>query len=330
MDLDARVDGEPTWKGIDGLRSLEEELWLCFCPALSPEDFAKFSQFTKLKQLRIESGFQSAAIRPLTDEDVLCLRDLSAFEYVELTSTVTTKKSIKLLAQLPRLTSLNLSCLATDEGLEPLAKAPALVRLTIASPDITDDAVQRLLKLSKTLRSAQRRPFQLESAEVSRAHSGADGFWRAYKAGERNKLDLLEGNPAPEIAATQWLNSGEADALEDFRGKVVLVDFWGTWCGPCIQLLPEIRRLHNEYAEHGLVVIGVHSTKDADKAAEYVESNKLDWPIAVDKDEQTEKEFAVRNWPTCYLIDRQGKMRVAAIYKGDLEAAIQTLLEEKP
>ncbi|TWT99579.1 Thiol-disulfide oxidoreductase ResA [Botrimarina colliarenosi] len=330
MNIDARVDGEPTWKGIDGLCSLEEELWLCFCPALSPEDFAEFSEFTKLKQLRIESGFQSSASRPLTDEDVSHLRDLNALEYVELTSTVTTDESIEVLAQLPRLRALNLSCLATDDGLKPLASAPALERLTIASPDITDDALQRLPKLSKTLRSAQRRPFQLESAPVSRAHSGADGFWRNYDVGERDELDSLEGKPAPEIAATQWLNSGEADALEDFRGKVVLVDFWGTWCGPCIQLLPEIRRLHDEYADRGLVVIGVHSTKDADKAEEYVESNRLNWPIAVDKDEQTEKAFAVRNWPTCFLIDRQGKMRVAAIYKGDLEAAIQTLLAEKP
>ncbi len=330
MDLDARVDGEPTWKGIDGLSSLEDELWLCFCPSLSPEDFAKFSLFTKLKQLRIESGFQCAASRPITNDDVSYLRGLSVLEYVELTSTVTTDESIKVLAQLPRLRALNLSCLATDEGLEPLANAPALERLTIASPDITDNAVQRLPELSKTLRSSRRGQFRLEAATVSRAHSGADGFWRTYEAGERNELDSLEGNPAPEITAAQWLNSSKAESLEDFRGKVVLVDFWGTWCGPCIRMLPEIRRLHDEYAERGLVVVGVHSTKDAEKAAEYVESNRLDWPIAVDEDKQTEKAFCVRNWPTCYLIDRQGKMRVAAIYKGDLEAAIQVLLAEEP
>jgi thiol-disulfide isomerase/thioredoxin len=142
-------------------------------------------------------------------------------------------------------------------------------------------------------------------------------------------LNALEGRAAPPLAVTSWLNAPEGSTLEDFRGKVVLIEFWGTWCGPCIAQLPEIRRLHDSYADRGLVVIGVHSTRSSEKAADFAKSNNLNWSIALDDDDQSETAYGVQSWPTCYLIDRRGILRMADIFDGDREAAIQALLSEK-
>jgi peroxiredoxin len=142
-------------------------------------------------------------------------------------------------------------------------------------------------------------------------------------------LNALEGKAAPPLTVTGWLNEKEHSTLDDFRGKVVLVEFWGTWCGPCIAQLPEIRRLHDSYADQGLVVIGVHSTMNAEKAADFAKANGLNWSIALDDDDRSKTAYGVQSWPSCYLIDRRGVLRMADIFDGDREAAIQTLLSEK-
>ena len=72
------------------------------------------------------------------------------------------------------------------------------------------------------------------------------------------KLALLEGKPAPELVeVAAWQNSPPLK-LADLRGKCVLLDFWGYWCNPCCELMPELFKLHDRYADQGLVIIGVH------------------------------------------------------------------------
>jgi thiol-disulfide isomerase/thioredoxin/Leucine-rich repeat (LRR) protein len=326
MSIVPRVDGEPAWKGLEGLSSLEDELWICVCPSLSPDDFAKLSKLSALKQLRIEGGGHAGSGRAVTDEDLSHIARLDRLEFLELTSTVVTDESLALLAELPALRGLSISCLATDAGLAKLAQAPVLEHLTIGSPNLTEAAIGRLRAENPRIASIQREPFRLGGSEVSRSPS--DAFWRKRTVEERKQLNLLEGKAAPQLSATNWLNAEADSALQDYRGKVVLVEFWGTWCGPCIAQLPEIRRLHDEYADRGLVVIGVHSSKGAENAAKFVQSNKLPWPIALDDENQSKAAYCVDRWPSCYLVDRQGVLRMADIFDGDREAAIEALLSE--
>jgi thiol-disulfide isomerase/thioredoxin len=327
MDIDAREDGKSPWTGLENLSSLEGELWLCLCPPLSSEDFVTLSKFSALKQLRIEGGSRSGASRPVTDADLLHLVRLNRLDFLELTSTVVTDRGLELLAELPALQRLSISCLATDRGLKKLVQAPALEHLTIGSPNVTDAAIEQARSENPRLLSIRREPFRLDAAEVSR--SPFDRFWRNRSEDQRQGLNALEGKAAPRLAVTHWLNAAEHSTLQDFHGKVVLVEFWGTWCGPCLAQLPEIRRLHDEYAHRGLVVIAVHSTRGADKAADFAAANKLPWPIAIDDDDQSKAAYCVQGWPSCYLIDRKGVLRMAEIFKGDREAAIQLLLSEE-
>lgn len=327
MNLDARSDGEPAWKGLEGLRMLEDELWLFSCPSLSPEDFVQIASFSKLKGLRVDGSSPSGPRRQVNDADLAQVARLDQLEMLELTSTVVTDAGLASLAKLPSLRQIHISCLATEAGLATVAGIPSLKYLTIGSPTLTDLDIARVRAESPHIDSIQLIPFKLDNRPVSR--SASDGFWRNRIAEERTALNAMEGQTAPALTVRGWLNADADAALDDFRGKVVLIEFWGTWCGPCIAQLPEIHRLLDAYADQGLVVIGVHSTRGAESAAEFAKSNNLNWPILLDGDDQTKTAYGVQSWPTCYLIDRRGLLRMADIFEGDRERAIQALLSEK-
>ncbi len=141
----------------------------------------------------------------------------------------------------------------------------------------------------------------------------------------RKKLrENLRGSVPPEIDAAQWLNS-EGLKWQELEGKVVLLDFWATWCGPCVQKLPDVQALADQYADQGLVVIGIHSESGADKCPEFVETNKLTFPIAVDSGE-TVNRYAIDSFPSYFLIDKAGNVVDGYSAKLPDEELIQQLL----
>ncbi len=101
---------------------------------------------------------------------------------------------------------------------------------------------------------------------------------------------------------------GEYLSLEDYRGKVVLLNIWATWCGPCRQELPELRRLHHAYADQGFMVLGISVDKERDfnKVQALVREFKLDYPIIFDPSSSAVGTFNVRGYPTSILLDRTG------------------------
>jgi thiol-disulfide isomerase/thioredoxin len=128
-------------------------------------------------------------------------------------------------------------------------------------------------------------------------------------------LRNLPGSVPPAIDASSWLNSEAGLTWEQLRGKVVLLDFWGMWCGPCVKKLPQVQELSRKYADKGLVVIGIHSEQDGEKCPAFVEKEGITFPVAIDSGETAEK-FAVTSWPSVFLIDKDGK--VVKGYEGEL------------
>ena len=118
---------------------------------------------------------------------------------------------------------------------------------------------------------------------------------------------------APELAGIHsWLNSGPLD-LQSLRGKVVLIDFWTYSCINCIRTLPYLTRWDTQYRDQGLVIIGVHSPEFAfeGKLANVqaaVEKFGIRYPVALDNDFATWKNFKNEYWPAHYLIDRNGQV----------------------
>jgi thiol-disulfide isomerase/thioredoxin len=123
----------------------------------------------------------------------------------------------------------------------------------------------------------------------------------------RRKIrESLPGSVPPQIDASQWLNTDQL-TWKDLEGKVVLLDFWATSCGPCVKKLPDVQKLADKYADQGLVVIGIHSAMNAGTCVEFVEKTNLTFPIAVDTG-MTEERYAVEGIPSYFLIDKTGKI----------------------
>ena len=122
-----------------------------------------------------------------------------------------------------------------------------------------------------------------------------------------------------------WINGAPVESLEDLRGKVVLLDFWTYSCVNCIRTLPYLRAWNEEYADKGLVIIGVHSPEFAfEKSRANVERAVQDldvpWLVALDSDHATWDAFNVRAWPTKVLIGADGRERRRTIGEGRYEA----------
>ncbi len=145
----------------------------------------------------------------------------------------------------------------------------------------------------------------------------------------------FEGRLASFDSATGWLNSPPL-TLEGLRGKVVLVDFWTYTCINWLRTLGYVRAWAEKYAEHGLVVIGVHTPEfpfegDLDNVRRAVTEMRVDYPIAVDTDYGVWNAFGNRYWPAIYVADGQGRIRYHHFGEGEYEEgerALQQLLRE--
>jgi len=119
-------------------------------------------------------------------------------------------------------------------------------------------------------------------------------------------------NYAPEFSVTT--SGGEYLALEELRGKVVLLDFWGTWCPPCVASVPSLRSLHKKFGkESSFVIIGISSDSEAEKWREFTAKNQMVWPQYLDRDRRVQRAFDVRAFPTYIVIDGEGIVRFRSI-----------------
>ena len=132
---------------------------------------------------------------------------------------------------------------------------------------------------------------------------------------------------APEFSFTSL--QGEYISLEDLRGKVVVLDFWGTWCRPCVDSVPSLRSMHKKYSkEPSFVLIGISSDREDDVWREFTEKNKMVWPQFRDEDRRIHRAFGIRAFPTYIVIDHEGIVRFTSVGASwersvDLHEAIQ-------
>jgi thiol-disulfide isomerase/thioredoxin len=139
----------------------------------------------------------------------------------------------------------------------------------------------------------------------------------------------LEGKPMPALKLTGWLNGKvTADAM---KGKVVMLDFYATWCPTCITDIPHNNALYEKYKDKGLVMIGVcTSDHGLEDMPEMVRVKKMKYPTALDPKLAAARTWSAQNLPTYALIDRKGIVRVVALKPERLEEVIQKLLAEPP
>ncbi len=141
-------------------------------------------------------------------------------------------------------------------------------------------------------------------------------------------LKALEGKPAPALTIDSWI--GSETSIKANRGKVIVVDFWATWCGPCMASVPHNIELVKENEAAGLVFIGVHDSNNGwDKAPAVVKEKGINYTVGVDKSGGASvKDYAVQFWPTYVAIDRSGIVRAAGLTPDRVGDVVKALLAE--
>jgi len=127
--------------------------------------------------------------------------------------------------------------------------------------------------------------------------------------------------------------AGKNVKLSEYRGEVVMVNFWASWCGPCRQEMPALEQLYKKYKDLGFVILGVNVDKDSSNAAGLLSKIPVSFPVLYDNTNKVASQYDVKAMPTTYLIDRNGQLRyIHKAYKPGYELKyakeIKTLIRE--
>ena len=117
----------------------------------------------------------------------------------------------------------------------------------------------------------------------------------------------LEGKAAPDFALKS--STGENLRLSEFRGDVVMINFWATWCGPCRQEMPLLDELYARYERVGFNLLGVNIDDDSRRAMQMIEELGVDFPVLFDARKEVSKLYEVDAMPVTVLVDREGNVR---------------------
>jgi peroxiredoxin len=143
-----------------------------------------------------------------------------------------------------------------------------------------------------------------------------------------------EGFPAPDF--TLETLGGDAATLSAHRGKVVIMNLWASWCGPCRAEMPALQKVYAAHRERGLEVLAVNSTfqdRESDAQA-FAQEFGLTFPVLLDRDGAVSQRYLLRALPSTFFIDRQGVIR-SVVFGGPMseaviESKIEGLLQEAP
>ena len=166
---------------------------------------------------------------------------------------------------------------------------------------------------------------EFEKVKAHSEYQGKTYYFCAKHCKEEFDLDPTGYLPPklPRPAPTMVVETleGKSVALQDYKGKLVLLDFWATWCKPCVKMMPQLQKLHAAYADKGLVVMGVSIDDDKNpikKIKKFVDKVDVSYPIFLDaKQTPAWHLFKVKAIPALFLVDQQGQ--IVAQWTGDID-----------
>lgn len=141
--------------------------------------------------------------------------------------------------------------------------------------------------------------------------------------------NVIVGKPAPEIDGVDF--DGNPLKLSDYRGKVVALVFWGTWCGPCMREVPNERELVEKYKGRPFAMLGVDCNDPKSKAAKVMESERITWPNWHDGEDSGSpiaNLYHVSGFPTVFVIDAEGQIRSTRTQGESLDKLVEQLVNE--
>jgi peroxiredoxin len=140
----------------------------------------------------------------------------------------------------------------------------------------------------------------------------AYALYQTFTATDKNRLDI--GDEAPDFQI-QTLD-GKTVQLSDYRGKVVLLNFWATWCKPCRTEMPDIQRVYDKFKERNFEVLAVNIAEQPVTVNSFAKGLRLTFPIGLDSQKEITKMYKVGPLPASFFIDQEGK--IAQIFQGQM------------
>lgn len=146
---------------------------------------------------------------------------------------------------------------------------------------------------------------------------------------------LEVGGSVPSLPLKAMAGSTAPATLDALKGSVVYVDFWASWCTPCLRSMPALRTLYGKHRDQGFVVVGVNKDTSPTEAERFLRRFPVSFPLVDDSGDGLARAFDVKTMPSGYLVDRAGRIRqVHRGFTAETEAAlsrdIEKLLGEKP
>ena len=139
-------------------------------------------------------------------------------------------------------------------------------------------------------------------------------------------LAVEEGEPAPDFNLPSIYSDQPNIALADLRGKAVYVDFWASWCAPCLSSLPLYNELYHKYRDQGLEIVAINVDNPVEDGLDFLLDTPLDFLIPADPDGESAELFGVIGMPTSYLISPEGE--VTLVHMGFRNGDIEIIEEE--
>lgn len=154
-------------------------------------------------------------------------------------------------------------------------------------------------------------------------------YTKSMQATAKQLGPLVEGAMAPDIKLKT--PAGDSLALSSLRGKVVLIDFWASWCGPCRKENPNVRRIYEKYKDQGFEIYGVSLDNNASRWNDAIAKDGLTWKHVSDLagwQSSAAKLYGVRSIPATFLLDKEGRIYKSGFRSHELEGLLQQLLAE--
>jgi peroxiredoxin len=137
---------------------------------------------------------------------------------------------------------------------------------------------------------------------------------QASAGGGEDVVKALEGKPAPDFSAKNL--EDKVVSLKDFKGKVVIVDFWATWCPPCREGLPHVDKIYQTFKDKGVVALAVDVQEPKDKVEQFMKDNKFTFTALLDSDGKVSEAFKVNGIPQTVIIGRDGLVKKVFVGTG--------------
>jgi peroxiredoxin len=139
-------------------------------------------------------------------------------------------------------------------------------------------------------------------------------------------IQPLTSGPAPDFTLDSL--HGDAVTLSALDGQVVVLDFWATWCSPCVEWLDHLQQMHERYADEGLVVLAINVGEDQEEAAEFVADHGYTFTVLLDADGRVSDAYGVQAIPHTLIVDREGEVHYTPGFPDEIEDTLGRLLRE--